>query len=72
MWSPKRGNVRDVHAIDGAVECYRRGRRNPISCRYDAIYASHHFEVRNVEYRCDEAIEAASDHGLIVAELELH
>lgn len=37
--------------------------------RYDHIYASADFEVRDVQYLYDEAIEAGSDHALVVCEL---
>ena len=37
--------------------------------RYDAIWVSSHFTVGSVEYVYDEAIEAGTDHGLVLAGL---
>ena len=37
--------------------------------RYDAIWVSSHFTVESVEYVYDEAIEAGTDHGLVLAGL---
>jgi len=37
--------------------------------RYDAIWVSSHFTVESVEYVYDEAIEAGTDHALVLAEL---
>ena len=42
------------------------GKRN---YRYDAIWVSSHFTVASVEYVYDEAIEAGTDHGLVLAGL---
>ena len=64
--------TRDVHAGDGTATSYVRGRGDrSIPCRYDAIYASTDFDVEEVEYVYDAAIEAGSDHGLVVARLDL-
>ncbi|WP_010280742.1 endonuclease/exonuclease/phosphatase family protein [Bacillus timonensis] len=38
--------------------------------RYDYILISDHFHVRNVEYRFDEAVQAGSDHAMVVADLQ--
>ena len=37
--------------------------------RYDAIWVSSHFTVESVEYVYDEAIEAGTDHALVLAGL---
>ena len=37
--------------------------------RYDAIWVSSHFTVGSVEYVYDEAIEAGTDHALVLAGL---
>ncbi len=47
-----------------------RGSRRT-SCRYDLVYASPEIEVEEVTYRYDDAVEAGSDHGLVLAELIL-
>ena len=44
----------------------RAGKRN---YRYDAIWVSSHFTVASVEYVYDEAIEAGTDHGLVLTGL---
>lgn len=66
-------HVQDVYrATGGPAVSFRRGhgeRQTP--CRYDAIYASRAFVVKDVQYVYDEAIAAGSDHGLVFAELEL-
>jgi exonuclease III len=51
---------------------YRRGRSTKtVPCRYDFIYTTPDFVVKNVSYLYDEAVEAGSDHALVVADLEL-
>ena len=37
--------------------------------RYDAIWVTSHFTVESVEYVYDEAIEAGTDHALVLAGL---
>ena len=44
----------------------RAGKRN---YRYDAIWVSSHFTMGSVEYVYDEAIEAGTDHALVLAAL---
>ncbi|MCP4303547.1 MAG: endonuclease/exonuclease/phosphatase family protein [bacterium] len=39
--------------------------------RYDAIWATPHFSVESVEYIYEEAIEARTDHALVLAQLTL-
>lgn len=43
--------------------------RNPR--RYDAIWASPHFSVKDVQYLYEPAVEAGSDHALVLSDLEL-
>ena len=50
---------------------YIRGSRRKIACRYDFIYASPDIGVAKVDYRFDRAIKAASDHALVVADLDI-
>ena len=40
-----------------------------VACRYDHVLASPEFTVLDVEYRWEEAVEAGSDHAVIVATL---
>ena len=44
---------------------YDRG----VPCRYDFIYVTPDFTVSHVDYLYREAIEAGSDHALVVADL---
>ena len=53
-----------------AISHIRGNKRKYTPCRYDFIYATQDFEVINVKYLYDEAIEAGSDHALVLAELE--
>lgn len=46
---------------------FLRGHKTP--SRYDAIYASPEFEVLEVKYHWEDALEAGSDHGLVWAQL---
>ena len=66
-------NVRDVQEADRhAKVSYVRGRGEwTTPCRYDAIYASRSFEILDVQYMHEEAIQAGSDHGLVLARLRL-
>ena len=43
--------------------------RNPR--RYDAIWASPHFSVKDVQYLYEPAVEAGSDHALVLSDIEL-
>lgn len=54
-----------------AISHIRGNWRKKTPSRYDFIYATPDFRVRNVNYFYDEAIEAGSDHALVLAELEL-
>lgn len=54
-----------------AVSHLRGGGKNSKPCRYDHILASPEFEVLDVEYLLDPAIEAGSDHALVRARLEV-
>lgn len=40
-------------------------------CRYDQCWVSRHWSVSDVDYRYEPAIEAGSDHALLVVDLEL-
>ena len=50
---------------------YDRGKKHSIPCRYDFIYVTSDFTVAHVDYLYHEAIEAGSDHALVVADLYL-
>jgi endonuclease/exonuclease/phosphatase (EEP) superfamily protein YafD len=54
-----------------AVSYLRDHGRAEIACRYDHVLVSPAFEVLDVRYLFDEAVEAGSDHALIMAELGL-
>jgi hypothetical protein len=45
------------------------GKKVFIPCRYDFIYITPDFEVSEVRYLYEEAIQAGSDHALVVADL---
>jgi endonuclease/exonuclease/phosphatase family metal-dependent hydrolase len=45
--------------------------RTATECRYDHVLVSPAFEVHDVRYLFDEAVDAGSDHALVVAELAL-
>ncbi len=73
-----RQNPEEWEAIRGerpdgplAISYDRGNSKNPVACRYDVIFASPEFEVDHVEYRYDQAIDAGSDHALVMAELRL-
>ncbi len=51
---------------------YRRGSANyPVADRFDRIYTSSHLEVEQVSHHFDEGIGAGSDHGPVIATLQL-
>jgi endonuclease/exonuclease/phosphatase family metal-dependent hydrolase len=54
---------------DGPLATSYRGTVGERKSRYDAIWVSSHFTVASVEYVYDEAIEAGTDHGLVLAGL---
>lgn len=57
---------------DGPLELsYRTGDRDEHRYRFDAIWLSPHFQVRSVEYHYEAAIEAGTDHALVLADVEL-
>ncbi len=62
-----------VRPEDGALAVtYQRSTGNhPKVNRMDRIYVSREFRVRDVETLYDEALTVGSDHGLVVAELDL-
>lgn len=66
-------NVRDLQpAGDAPAVSFRRGRgERATPCRYDAIYASTAFQVEELSYMYEEAIDVGSDHGLVLARLRL-
>jgi len=53
-----------------AVSHVRGNRRKMTDCRYDFIYVSSDVRVHRVDYLFDESVRAASDHALVVADLE--
>jgi endonuclease/exonuclease/phosphatase family metal-dependent hydrolase len=54
-----------------AVSYLRGDGRAQVECRYDHVLVSPAFEVHDVRYLFDEAVDAGSDHALVVAELGL-
>lgn len=50
---------------------YRTGPRDDQRFRYDAVWLSDHFVVDAVEYLYDEAVEAGSDHALVLVDAHL-
>lgn len=50
---------------------YRTADGNDDRHRYDAIWLSPHFSVRGVEYHYEAAVEAGTDHALVLADLDL-
>jgi hypothetical protein len=54
-----------------AVSHVRGSGKTRIACRYDFIYVSTHLAVEAVAYLHEEALEAGSDHALVVASLGL-
>jgi len=54
------------------ADSYHRGRRGKyLRCRYDSIRVSPGISVTDVRYLYEEAVQAGSDHALVVAEIEL-
>ena len=53
---------------------YVRGRKGQkqTPSRYDVVYASNDFDVEDVQYMFDEAIQAGSDHALVATTLAVH
>jgi len=58
---------------DGPLaDSYHRGRKGKfVRCRYDSIRVSPDINVTHVHYLYDKAIQAGSDHALVVAEVTL-
>lgn len=51
---------------------YDRGHKGKkVPCRYDFIYATPDISVKGVSYLYDESWDAGSDHGMVIADLEL-
>ncbi len=50
---------------------YKRGTKAIVPCRYDFIYTTPDLKPSSVEYCYDKAIEAGSDHALVMAELQI-
>jgi len=65
--------IRRARPYGPLATTYERGEsddeRTP--CRYDAIYVSPHFEVGAMQHEYAAALEAGSDHGLVVADLRI-
>jgi len=54
------------------ADSYHRGRRGKyLRCRYDSIRVSPDISVIDVHYLYEEAVQAGSDHALVVADIEL-
>jgi exonuclease III len=54
------------------ADSYHRGRKGKyLRCRYDSIRVSPRISVTDVRYLYEEAVQAGSDHALVVAEMEL-
>lgn len=54
------------------ADSYHRGRRGKyLRCRYDSIRVSPGISVTDIRYLYKEAVQAGSDHALVVVEIEL-
>jgi hypothetical protein len=54
------------------ADSYHRGRRGKyLRCRYDSIRVSPRISVTDVRYLYEEAVQAGSDHALVIADIEL-
>jgi hypothetical protein len=54
------------------ADSYHRGRRGKyLRCRYDSIRVSPRISVTDVRYLYEEAVQAGSDHALVVADIDL-
>jgi exonuclease III len=54
------------------ADSYHRGRRGKyLHCRYDSIRVSPGIHVLDVRYLYEDAVRAASDHALVVADIDL-
>jgi exonuclease III len=54
------------------ADSYHRGRKGKyLRCRYDSIRVSPGIGVTDVRYLYEEAVQAGSDHALVVADIEL-
>jgi hypothetical protein len=68
----RRAEILDVHPDGPLAVSHLRGRgRDRTACRYDHVLVSPAFEVDDVEYLWDEAIDAGSDHALVLAHVTL-
>jgi hypothetical protein len=68
----RRAEILERHPDGPLAVSHLRGRgRARTPCRYDHVLVSPAFEVDEVEYRWDDAVEAGSDHALVVAHLTL-
>ena len=63
------GAIRNERPTGPLATSHLRGHKTP--ARYDAIYVSSEFEVVEVEYHWEDALEAGSDHGLVWTRLKL-
>jgi hypothetical protein len=60
------------HPNGPLADSYHRGRAGKyLRCRYDSIRVSSGIGVTDVRYLYEEAVQAGSDHALVVAEIEL-
>ena len=54
------------------ADSYHRGRKGKyLRCRYDSIRVSPGIGVMDVRYLYEEAVQAGSDHALVIADIEL-
>ena len=54
------------------ADSYHRGRKGKyLRCRYDSIRVSPSISVTDVRYLYEEAVQAGSDHALVVADIDL-
>jgi endonuclease/exonuclease/phosphatase family metal-dependent hydrolase len=67
--------IRRDHPSGPLAVSHRTGRRTNhpgTDRRFDSIWVSKHFHVRNVQYLYEKAIAAGSDHAAVVADLTLN
>jgi len=54
------------------ADSYHRGQKGKyLRCRHDSIRVSPSISVTDVRYLYEEAVQAGSDHALVVADIEL-
>jgi hypothetical protein len=63
--------IRDERPSGPLMTSYCTDAAGTNPCRYDAVWLSPHFEVTGVEYHYEAALEAGTDHALVVVDAVL-